>query len=234
MSGWLGRVRQLANRLKSGWDYANIAWVVLVALGLAPVILGFLAGATPDVIAIYGIATIAYAVVIVSEGLPLLRRLLARKTEKLKFDFRGCCGTMWGLGDNRSEYHLCVGVCNPSSTTVENANIYITIPTVPSINGRALQWVGMRLGEPLTINPTPPGFHHHAELVSRVEGSRSFEFRLAYATWPLMVGNYEVVLSATGKDTEPTTVRAVVVPADDPPIDIRPLDTSGWVEINTK
>jgi hypothetical protein len=73
MRSKLRRIGRLADRVKRSWDWVYFVWSLLGAVGVAPVVLGYLAGAPVDVIALYLIAGIAFAVVLVIEGRQVLR-----------------------------------------------------------------------------------------------------------------------------------------------------------------
>lgn len=74
MSGWVRRLWDFANHIKAAWEW----WALLAPLGAlaaAQLLLGVFHGQEWDVILLYVMAAIAYAVVIVPELEPLVERL---------------------------------------------------------------------------------------------------------------------------------------------------------------
>jgi len=74
MGGWLRWLWGLANRIKTAWEW----WLLLAAFGIVPaaqVLFGVLQGQTWDVILLYVMAAVAYAIVLIPELEPLVERL---------------------------------------------------------------------------------------------------------------------------------------------------------------
>lgn len=83
MGGWVRWLWRLANQIKTAWEW----WLLLAALGTVPaaqLLLGVLQGQTWDVILLYVMAAVAYAVVLILELEPLVERL--RRGPVLRMD----------------------------------------------------------------------------------------------------------------------------------------------------
>jgi hypothetical protein len=132
----LKSIGRLADRVKSGWDWFYFVWSLLVAVGIAPVILGYLGGAPVDVIALYVIAGITFAVVLVAEGRQALRPRPSPDSEPT-FEI------LYSGHDPQHNYVekvqtlttriFRIGVRNRSGVTIRRVNVDVTkvAPTCP-------------------------------------------------------------------------------------------------------
>lgn len=123
-------------------------------------------------------------------------QLEERLKPTLRFVLRDCCvESAIARGS--------IGVGNPSPTSVEEANVYITIPAI-RMEDRVLKWSGMGPREGLVIHPATLPRHHHTQPFVTV-GGRSCTVHTGYEEREIPPGRYIAELCVKGRDVTAAT-----------------------------
>lgn len=144
----LGTLGRLASRIKSGGEW----YAILAAMGIVPgvpVVMAVYAGAPMDVLALYGVAGIAYWFVLANEGIPALAALLGRKrrqaiSELVMLRQQGVSLRNRGIGSGPSEaesfhrefeaWQESVGICmRRSGVRATDIAWFETLDQVPNL-----------------------------------------------------------------------------------------------------
>ena len=101
-----------------------------------------------------------------------------------------------------------VGVANTSPVSVEDARVYITIPSL-QIDDRVLTWAGMKPDEGWNLHPGPRSSHAHtAPFVLAGDQPGRFFIQLGYgAAQPIEPGRHTGELCVKGRNVTATTAQ---------------------------
>ena len=152
-----------------------------------------------------------------------------RLRPKLRFYFTPYCCL------RRRASSIFIGVHNPSALTIGNILVRIDVPRVGT-RGYVLPWSDYGFGVSIAIDPCTPTFHRHFEVadITQIQGER--KLRMAHRDFDrlyLDVGEYEIILYATGTNVTPVMVRAMLGLSQDGAITLKPLPdfgTEGWAQ----
>jgi hypothetical protein len=232
----LGR---LLKNVKDAWEWWLLL-VGLGVLPTVPVILAFFQQWSWDVVALYLVVIAAFWIVLWVEVAPLFQvvaTLVRRMRQQLEVETEPtCCTSAEEAPTARMEtddsgrvrivmetvatgkFLVRVGISNPSRRTIENVRVYLSLAgaeldghPIGPIKDRVLRWVTPDAPETYRIDPTPPDFHHHVDLMT-CEGGR----------WSLSIGGgqqidpkpYEMKLRVLGGDLSPSEALLDVRPGD--------------------
>lgn len=199
------------------WD----KWVtVAAALGVPTTVVGYFIslGMPPEAIALAIMAGIGFAVVIFTEGRPMLEQL--RRSKFGVFVEQGLGPERPCLDCVRLNYFR-VGVWNQTLTTANDVHVYLE-----SLDGdvewsrtgmRELAWLGEPFGAGKTLHPSSRAGHSH---VSLVEESAHGD-RMLFIQGPHTLDEnteYPITIVIQGRDVKPVQVTLFLILSEFPPL----------------
>lgn len=197
-----GRIWRVANDIKNAAEWYAILGAAL-GLPTVAVALAISKGAELDVVLLYLCFAIAYGLIVVKEGGPLLMKWIERRKAryhplKIVFD-RDCSGCRYregAAGTSAPVFRLSLGIANRGRIPADAVTVYVTLAppnTYPPAPLRRLEHAGWHTGvvpqppvDPVTVNPSGPS-HDHFLLVSYRRGNMHADFFAGGQPTPLSV-----------------------------------------------
>ena len=175
-----------------------------------PTLSGVVGWATSDggwgVIFLYALAGLAFWVVIVYEGKPLLEDWISRRHPvRVVFDPSGCVACERD-GKVTGTRRLRLGIWNAGPLSLEGVRLFVESIDGGPLHKRELHGVGMEWGEAFKLDPSTETAHIHVEFVIVYHDGIS-QVQVGGASPDLRAGPHEIRLLIEGRDLRARGVR---------------------------